>query len=164
MPGPQQESGLLFVGISTRPARTRGGLTKVVITIDGQEESFPHYQWVTSGTMRQNENPLILTGNKTRLPGAESKRWSTARLLQGRQANNLVKWSHELPFEEGKLLDIAKSLPGFLMVPGLTYDSLDKEYLRAMLKNVNIMIRIQAFFVPFAQFLEHAGSLCGEGV
>ena len=141
-------------------------LEKVLIEANGVQTTFPHFQWITDGTTHRNENPLILTTNKTRLPGEETTHRQTARMLQAVQQQEIVQWSHDLPLGGEKTEDVAKSLPGFLKVPGLKYDDLDPRYawyeeryaeyrnLKSELLNLNIRVRIKNFFDPISSYEE----------
>jgi len=125
------------------------------------EEIFPHFQWVKDSKDPTQERPLILAGNKTLLPQQESSLRITARLLQSKQQELLASWSHMWPVgAKGELKDVKDSLPGFLLVKGITYGSLDprfqwyeerfkeKRELMASLKRAGVLSVVLGFFDP----------------
>ena len=141
-------------------------LEKVIVEVNGVQTTFPHHQWVTDGTEHRNENPLLLLANKTLLPGDETTLRQTARLMQCMQHRVIAKWSHDLPVGE-TTMDVSEALPGFLLVPGLTYDDLDpryawyeehyKEYrnLRRTLLALNVGVRVKDVFDPISSYEEY---------
>ena len=142
-------------------------LEKVVVEANGVRTTFPHHQWIHDGEKHKTENPLLLTGNKTRLPGNDTTHRQTARMLQTMQQQELIQWSHDLPVGDEKTEDVTESLPGFLKVPGLTYDDLDPRYawyeehyaeyknLRSTLMGMHIRVRIKDFFDPINYYDEY---------
>ena len=142
-------------------------LEKIQVEANGVQTTFPHHQWITDGTTHRTENPLILTANKTRLPGEETTLRQTARMLQTMQQQKIIQWSYDLPVGGDKTEPVADALPGFLKVPGLKYDDLDPRYawyeehyreyrdLRRMLLNLNVLVAIKNVFDPISDYKEY---------
>ena len=107
-------------------------LNDVRVRIEDRAHSevvFPHFQWVKDSKDPTQERPLILAGNKTLLPHQESSMRMTARLLQLKQQELLASWSYMWPVgANGEMKDVKDTLPGFLLVKGITYGSLDPRF------------------------------------
>ena len=144
-------------------------LEKVIVEKGMQKQVFPHYQWVKYHCDPKMETPLILQTKWTQLPQNDTEHGKTARRLQTEQKKALNVWSYALPV--GKVTEeVSADLPGFLLVPELTYDALDikfkwygerfKEYLglRKELRNIAlgsiITSGIKAIFDPIRDIEE----------
>ena len=144
-------------------------LEKVIVEKGVQKQVFPHYQWVKYHCNPKMETPLILQTRWTQLPQNDTEHGKTARRLQTEQKKALNVWSYDLPV--GKITEeVSAHLPGFLLVPELTYDALDikfkwygerfKEYLglRKQLRNIAlgsiITSGIKAIFDPIRDIEE----------
>ena len=139
-------------------------LNEVRVRIEDRGHSeviFPHFQWIKDSKDPMQERPLILAGNKTLLPHQESSMRITARLLQSKQQELLASWSYMWPVgATGEFKDVKETLPGFLLIKGITYASLDPRFkwyeerlkeqrdLMGSLKRAGVMSVVHGFFDP----------------